>query len=699
MRWGAAAALGCALAVPRAAAAGVTLEVRPLFGDGCLPREGTGELRVRVENTGTRPLRGMLLVDAAGPRADRPRTRHAWAVGVGARAEVTLAVDTTRPVAGGAMTVRLVDDGGRTLASTAVALPGGEASLLLDATPGHRFANAQRSGVGGGLVGPEAPADPIGIFRALGAAADGAAGFGGVTCPVERPGGADAPRLPRLLAGYRGVALVLIDSEALDGLAPAERLSLAGYVAGGGSLAVIVRSPNDLRHPTLRALAGDDVATAPLPAAPDAFGPGFRPQPATLVGARSWGGGHLDPAWLHAVDRALPAGTLGATARYGDGLVHLLSWDPARPSSLEDPWSARTVLLLAARAERDRPAAVFPTVPETTPVPEAVRRYLTPSVRSGVGLLRALAVIAGYAAAALIAARLLRRRRGWSPAVHGALALAAWAALAREAAAHRVGAAQVRSLAVLDAPWGFSVASGRRFHAIVADRRQGAWLRLGGPERIVAVDPTAGRGPVTRVVDGSGAHLVGVGVRAWTPVVVREDGPEDLRGAVTLLRDADGALSVRNGLPWALREVAVFERASSSGWSLPAIAPGQTRALRGARSLPPEVVARFLPSGLATLPRWGSPEARALALHPPGPDPSIADVAGRLGRWFGHRTIDNPWEAVLASPVVPGRPDPWIFRDGVGLVARVDRPSAPTRAGLPLTGSTWLRVHADGAGP
>ena len=76
-RRAAAASLGCVLALSRAASAGVTLEVRPLFGETCLPSVGSGELRVRVENTGSRPLSAVLVVDATAPRPDRPRTRQA----------------------------------------------------------------------------------------------------------------------------------------------------------------------------------------------------------------------------------------------------------------------------------------------------------------------------------------------------------------------------------------------------------------------------------------------------------------------------------------------------------------------------------------------------------------------------------------------------------------------------------------------
>ena len=70
------------------------------------------------------------------------------------------------------------------------------------------------------------------------------------------------------------------------------------------------------------------------------------------------------------------------------------------------------------------------------------------------------------------------------------------------------------------------------------------------------------------------------------------------------------------------------------------------------------------------------------------------DVAVSLGRWFGHRRDDNPWDAVLSSAAVPGRTEPWVLRDGACLVARIDRPAAATRAGLRLASeSTWLRVH------
>jgi len=707
-RRAAAASLGCVLALSRAASAGVTLEVRPLFGETCLPSAGSGELRVRVENTGSRPLRAVLVVDATAPRPDRPRTRHAWTVRVGARAEAMLSVDTPRPLAGGAMTFRVLGEDRRTLATTTLALPGGEGSMILDATPGHRFANAQRAGAGGllsGDVGDEGDYGRGGLFRALSGAPEPAAlPYAGVTCAVERPAATGSPRLPRLVAGYRAVALVLLDSASLNGLAPSERQSLAGYVAEGGSLAVIVRSPNDLRHPVLGALVGDGVSAFPMPSwsrEPEVIDPWrvprVAPQAATLAGARTWGGGHLDPRWLAAVDRGVPAGTLGATARYGDGVVHLLSWDPSQTASLEDPWSARTVLQLAAHADHRRAPRLFAPEPETLPIPGPVRSFLSPSARPGLDLLRAGAIVAAFASALLLAAWMTRRlgARSLFAPVCAALTLAAWALLAREGGAHRAALVQARTLSVLDAPWGFSVASARRFHMVYSGHRRSLAIHLGGPERVVAVDPTAGRGPITRLVAPDAAHLVGLGVLPWTPTFVREDGPEELRGAVTLHRAPTGELSVRNGLPWALREVLLLDRGSSSGWSFEAIAPGRTRSVREGRALPRSVVGWFVVPELPALPGWGSPEAAALARRPPsiGAD-APGDVAAPLGRWFGHRRDDNPWDAVLASAAVPGRAEPWVLREGACLVARIDRPAAATRAGLRLASeSTWLRVH------
>ncbi len=702
VRGGALVAACGALTLTRAAWAGVTLEVRPLFGETCLPREGSGEVRVRIDNTGSRAVRGSLIVDATMPRADRPRTRHAWTVNVGARSDVSVSVDTPTVLAGGEMTFRLVGDDGRTLATTTLALRGGESSLLLDATPGHRFANAQHSGEGSIL-------DLTG-FRD--GAADSPAVFTGVTCGVDRPGGSDLPRLPRLAAGYRGVAMVLIDSTSLNALGPAERNSLAGYIADGGALAVVVRSPNDLRHATLSALVGDGVTARPLPPlvrAPDAeqFYP-WAPSthaavmtslPAALAGARSWGDGHLRPQWLASERDGILPELLGSSARYGNGLVHLLSWDPAQTSSLEDPWSARTVLRIAARARLDATGSLVTPVPETLPVPDAVRRYLTAPRRSGRGLVRAWTVVAVLASALLVLPWALCRARRSRLVVplQGALAALAWAVLAREAALHRAVLSHTRTLAVLDVASGFSRASGRRFHAIVGDRRRVASLAIDHPERVVAVDPTAGRGPITRFVGTEVSSVEGVGLLPWTPVIVREDGPDDLRGAVTLRREDSGSLALHNGLPWPLREVILVDATSGSAWTFAYIAPGRDRRAQEGRPLPRPLAARFVEAGLTSLPLWGSAEARARV-----PLPAIvpADVGARLDRWFGRPTNDDTWEAVLASAAVPGRSDRWRFAAGAGLVARVDRPGARVRGGLAVASeTTWLRVHEESLVP
>ncbi len=717
VRGGALVAAWCALTLARTAWAGVTLEVRPLFGETCLPRVGSGEVRVRVDNTGSRPVRGTLIVDATHPRADRTRTRHAWIVNVSARSEVTVSVDTPSVLAGGEMTLRLVGDDGRTLATTDLALRGGEAALLLDATPGHRFANAQHSGVPlGGAQGLQFEVlldGPIDVLydRMLGPhGSRRVAEFPGVTCGVDRPGGSDLPRLPRLVAGYRGVAMVLIDGAALNALGPAERNSLAGYVADGGALAVIVRSPNDLRHPTLGALVGEGVAPRPLPPlvpAPSAggFNPWARPAavmtslPAALANARSWGDGHLDTRWLAFEREGIAPGLLGASARYGNGLVHLLSWDPTQTSSLEDPWSARTVLRVASRAHFDRPDGLFAAAPPTLPVPAAVRRYLTAPRRSGRGLLRAWTVVAALTSALLVLRWALRRARrpGLVVPLQAALALAAWVVLAREAVLHRASLSHSRTLTVLDVASGFSRASGRRFHAIVGDRRRVASLALDHPERVVAVDPTAGRGPVTRYVGTDATSVEGVGLLPWTPVILRDDGPEDLRGAVTLRREGSGSLALHNGLPWPLRDVVLVDVSSGAAWTFAFVAPGRDgRALEG-RPLPRHLASRFVDARLSSLPVWGSPEARTSSAIP-----AVVplDAGARLDRWFGHPTTDGVWDAVLASAAVPGRDDSWRFAAGAGLVARIDRPPARVRGGLAVDSeSTWLRVHEESLAP
>ena len=67
------------------------------------------------------------------------------------------------------------------------------------------------------------------------------------------------PMLPDRAALYSSADAVLFRSDALTRLSGAELDALAGFVLGGGTLAITVARPEDIRHPTLMAFAGGPI--------------------------------------------------------------------------------------------------------------------------------------------------------------------------------------------------------------------------------------------------------------------------------------------------------------------------------------------------------------------------------------------------------------------------------------------------------
>jgi len=75
------------------------------------------------------------------------------------------------------------------------------------------------------------------------------------------------PMLPKRAAGYSTASAVLMGTDVLSRLTGPELEAVAGYVLAGGTLALVVTRPEDLRHPTLAAFVGGEVTAASVYAA------------------------------------------------------------------------------------------------------------------------------------------------------------------------------------------------------------------------------------------------------------------------------------------------------------------------------------------------------------------------------------------------------------------------------------------------
>lgn len=719
-----------AMALTATAQAEVRLEVRPLFGPGCLPTRAPAELIVTVENPTTSPVPGTLTLDAVNPSAHAVRTVRAVGVNVPPRSRASVRLASAVVVSGNDQVLRFTDARGKVVATTAVSFTQGSDGVLLDATPGSRVAVAQR-GNAGGLTG----SFPAGPWSATGGYIDldpsyvpdpyvppsayGASSARAPLCTVERVAETGEILLPRTSAGYSNVGAVLIDTATLSALPTGELGALADYVLSGGSLALVVEHPSDLRHPVVASFAGADIEVFPAPPLrPEGAVmvrmdyPGSRysraeltdasnPLDSTFAGARSFRGGHLHPRALGAMFPSLPAYSIGASADYGSGQVFLLAWNPAREPAVNDPWSVQALQRMASVGVSRREAAFLLRPVDTTPVPASVRELLTPrdGVRPALAWVSLGALVYGLFAGPLLFALVGRRKRRALAALP-LVGLVALVGCVRLADRLRREQGRARAITLVDLHAGMTRGAFRRYLGLTAPDRGDTVLQSAEPGREMVLDPLAGRGRVLLVHERDGAKLQGVALAPWTTTVVREEGHQTLGGYVSLSASPAGDLRVVNRLPWALEDVVVVAAGSEEARTFARIAPGASRGVSEGRVLSGGLASRFATLQPAAMQLWGSPEAAAAL--PPETQAS-APPGVTLARWFARPPERaGAWEAILAMTTVPGQPDRWATGEPPVLIARV---AVPVSVGASLQGlridrdEVWVRVSGYGGAP
>ncbi len=680
-----------------------------VFGDSCFARTGPSELRVHVENATTRPIEGIVTLDHPHPALDRVRTVRSAAVRIVANGSTEVRLVSAGPIPASPLELRLLDPQGRVLAQHTIRIADGPSQVIVDATPGSRYATAQRAqdiandpsaGGGGGAFGlqvelqalesPRGPNSPLRV------------------CPVERDTATGEVALPRSALSWGHVALVLVDATTLTSLARAERVALADYVHTGGQLGVTVERPAELRHPVLEAFVGSGVERQAGPlAGPQVFNfdetlGDSMPRPATFAGTLGFRGGNLHDRALASLLPSGPTSSVGATADYGDGQVHLLAWNTCRAPALDDPWSNNAVQRIARRERIPRPRPLFRVEADTLPVPTAVRDWLSPSVPERPGFLRAVwfCALAALALGPLFQC-VARRGKGipWRVITLCPLfAIATAIALSAAGDRHRESLGRARSISVADVPAGFARASVRRWRSYWTPTRSGFEVARTLDGSTLVIDPHAGTGRVSLLARSDATALVGIVSAPWIPLVVREDGFINLPGQVSIVPTDDGGIRVVNHLSVALEDVVVLAPDRRSGWWFRALGPGQgTLATRG-RPLPAGVVARFASAGGARLPLWGTSEAERLAqVSRSRSDDGAAALAGWSATSPDRRA---EWAAVIASASAPGRDDAWRLSGEPWVLARVAVETSTTDAGLHVDRDhTWIRVRGWGGAP
>ncbi|MBW2528026.1 MAG: hypothetical protein JRI23_27845 [Deltaproteobacteria bacterium] len=532
------------------------VEARPLLGPASLCPGGWGEVLVRIANSGGAKATGQVSVLAAGTAyggsfGSDDSSRAPFAVAAGATVSLRIPIrvaEHDEPL------VRVVGDGGRKIHEQSLQRASGYDALLVDVS--------QASALGAALRGMPVPArnDPYGspyASRAWGGPS-GASLVLAVASPLYDPATGD-PVLPQRAAAYSQVAAVLLRSETLARTPAAELEALSSYLLAGGTLALVVTRPEDLRHPTLVALTGGEVArtaphelasqeltlsapgtgSGPFGSAPDKRLPqAGRAEAALDDQLAGYSGGNLQPSLY------------GSSATYGLGEVHLLPFDPTRKPAVDSPFVQLRMVDLVRRATERRSGTLLFPGGYHNPV-EAVRRQLDPNEGSRWAIVLAALLLCIYSVVAGPLNFAFWRRRGkplrallYLPLLAGAT----FGAVVVIGVVAKGCRGQARHLTVVEAGAGMHRGAARRWRGFFVPSARKLTVRTNHASSVVSsarMDMSdASRDQL--LVDRDGARLVELSLRPWQTVVIREDGLADLGEGVALVDQGAGEILVAN---------------------------------------------------------------------------------------------------------------------------------------------------------
>jgi hypothetical protein len=563
---GAALALASiALAAPAAAEppdpAGLAVDVSPLLGSGAGIPLGWNEIVVSLQNNGKGTVRGH--VDASTPRYGGERrdfrATAPFNVGPGAAVNVRVPMEVS-----GDVLVEVFDDTGRLVSDRGFPSFNPMSVMLLDVSEASRLRGAISEATAWTAFNPHpsssrgAPALTVGSPRFDPATGD--------------------PLLAERAALYTTADAVLLPSDVLTRLAGAELDALAGYVLAGGTLAIAVARPEDVRHPTIAAFAGGAVRAEAVTPATLAV---LRPSATSLGGSKIIPNAREPSGELAELLRGYAGGNLhgslyGSSASYGLGEVHLLAFDPTRRPAVDDFWAQARVVDLSRRAFDRRSTQIFRLGAEPGGVNyNRVRRQLDPNEGSRWAIGAAAAVLLAYAVIAgpvnfSLAARAGRPLRAlrWLPL----FAAAAFALVLGIGVAAKGVHGRARHLTLVEAGAGMPRGAARRFRGFYASRAGELTVRSTDADSVLstAIGDTAERHDHL-LVDRDGARLVDVAVLPWQTAVVREDGFASLGDGIALVADGAG-VAVINRTGRDLRGVIV--RALDAAYYFPRVKDG-----------------------------------------------------------------------------------------------------------------------------
>ncbi|TKD12466.1 hypothetical protein [Polyangium fumosum] len=536
----AATAIAEAPPAPPPGRASVSFEVAPLLGTTSPTPAGWSGFLVRVQNNEAKPLRGEVEV-LSRLHSDQMRFRATAPFVVGAGTSVIVRLPTHGNVYGETNVVAR-DDAGVVLGSHTTAVTNMQELFLLDVSETSRLKGALHDAAISPLY------SPWGGYGAYGTGPQLKVG-----APRFDPATGD-PILPDRAALYAPASAVLLRSDTLVKIGAAELEALSGYVLAGGTLAVALARPEDLRSPLLAAFAGGEITpTSPhsetlrelvLPAPPSNATKSipFAESAAEEVGKTLAGfsGGNLHGS------------RYGASATYGLGEFHLLAFDPTRKPAVDDPWVQARVLDLTRRAFDRKSSIVYRQggAPGTVDL-DRVRQELDPNESSRWGIAVAAILLIAYAVLAGPVNFTMHANKGkplralvWLPILS---AIAFFAVVLIGLFAKGL-TGRSRHLTLVEAGAGMTKGTARRWRGFFTPRSKDLTVRTSDGSSVVTTAVVASPATIDdhMLVDRDGARLVDLAILPWQTVVVREDGFADVGEGISIVHEGEKDTAVTN---------------------------------------------------------------------------------------------------------------------------------------------------------
>jgi hypothetical protein len=555
----------------------VLVEVVPLINTssvtGALPW-GWAQLVVRIQNTGTKPAKGVVLTHTQ-QYSDRRTFSASAPYSVGAGATVLVRVPT-QALSYTDVSVEVVDDALGQLTTQRYTSTSQASVVLFDVSESSRLRGAiHEAYVAPTFIPPGTPTPPSGTGTVL-----------LIGSPRYDPATGD-PLLPDRAALYNVTDAVLMRTDTLSRLTGPELDALSGFVLGGGTLALSLARPEDLRHPTLAAFVGAEVTKTSVHSEtlkpmilPVPFGMGTTKVIASVANPSD----EVSPALAGYSGGNLRGSLFGASATYGLGEVHMLAFDPTRPPAVDDDWVKGRMIELARRAYDRRSTVIFRpgglgANHDLTPL----RKELDPNESSRWSIAAAALLLCFYA---VIAGPLnfgSASRKGKPLRALRFLPIfsaATFAIIVGIGIGSKGIRGRARHLTLVEAGAGMTKGAARRWRGFFTSRADELTVRTTDAASIVstAILPDTAERKERLLIDRDGARLTEVSALPWQTVVIREDGFASLGDGIAIVREgpSDVAVINRSGRP--MRGALLWLPGSSATAAVvpPGLSPGTT---------------------------------------------------------------------------------------------------------------------------